>query len=294
MRIPEEILMAAAKQLDADCGIGGEGKESRIVTAKNGTVFRRAPYFAPKAYMTDEAFGELVRETLEKETGIRPRIYEGIDPFFRGIVFMGRSRILAGEEIFDQCVKELGSLKNPEWLCQFSSLGHLNAMLRRHGRNIEDVRLNFLPCDSGMKKEAAASEDVTAPFEVRLLEAEELEERKSRGEFGGGAFRHAVCGSQFTPDVLAAAAVLDGRIVGIAGATEDCSTMWQIGVDVEPGQRGRGISSILVRLLKDEILRRGKIPFYATSQSHVVSMDTAVSAGFLPAWSEIYVSSGKY
>ena len=145
-----------------------------------------------------------------------------------------------------------------------------------------------------MKKEAAASEDVTAPFEVRLLEAEELAERKSRGEFGGGAFRHAVCGSQLMPDVLAAAAFLNGRIVGIAGATQDCAVMWQIGVDVEPGQRGRGISAVLVRLLKNEILKRGKIPFYATSQSHILSMDTAVSAGFLPAWSEIYVSLGKY
>lgn len=294
MRIPEEILGAAEKQLDADCGIGKAGKDGMIVTAQNKTVFRRAPYFPPKAYMTDAAYGELVRETLEKETGIRPRIYEGIDPFFRGIVFMGKARILAGEEIFDRCVRELGSLKNPEWLCQFSSLSHLHAMLRRYGRKIEDVRLNFLPCDGGIKKEAADLADVPAPFEVRLLEAEELAERKSRGEFGGGAFRHAVCGSQLMPDVLAAAAFLNGRIVGIAGATQDCAVMWQIGVDVEPGQRGRGISAVLVRLLKNEILKRGKIPFYATSQSHILSMDTAVSAGFLPAWSEIYVSLGKY
>ena len=103
MRIPEEILGAAEKQLDADCGIGKEGKDGMIVTAQNKTVFRRAPYFPPKAYMTDAAYGELVRETLEKETGIRPRIYEGIDPFFRGIVFMGKAKILAGEEIFDRC-----------------------------------------------------------------------------------------------------------------------------------------------------------------------------------------------
>lgn len=81
MRIPEEILGAAEKQLDADCGIGKEGKDGMIVTAQNKTVFRRAPYFPPKAYMTDAAYGELVRETLEKETGIRPRIYEGSTRF---------------------------------------------------------------------------------------------------------------------------------------------------------------------------------------------------------------------
>ena len=293
MRIPEEILNAAERQLNADCGITGAEKEGMIVTAKNGTVLRRAPYFPPKAYMTDTAYGGLVREMLEKETGICPRIYEGIDPFFRGIVFMGKVRILAAEEIFSWCVKEYGNLKNPEWLCQFLSLSRLDAMLRRYGRKIEDVRLNFLPGERENKEEAAASEDIPAPFEVRLLEAEELEERKSRGGFGG-TFRHAVCGSLLMPDALAAAAILDGRIVGVAGATQDCGLMWQIGVDMESAQRGRGISSVLVRFLKNEILERGKIPFYATSQSHVISMDTAVSAGFLPAWSEIYVSSGRY
>ena len=65
----------------------------------------------------------------------------------------------------------------------------------------------------------------------------------------------------------------------------------QIGVDVEEAYRGKGMAAELVRLLKEEILRRGEIPFYSVSQSHILSMNTAVSAGFLPAWSEIYVSS---
>ena len=163
MRIPEEILNAAERQLNADCGITGAEKEGMIVTAKNGTVLRRAPYFPPKAYMTDTAYGGLVREMLEKETGICPRIYEGIDPFFRGIVFMGKVRLLAAEEIFSWCVKEYGNLKNPEWLCQFLSLSRLHAMLRRYGRKIEDVRLNFLPGERENKEEAAASQTETAP-----------------------------------------------------------------------------------------------------------------------------------
>ncbi|HJA93181.1 MAG TPA: hypothetical protein H9717_08745 [Candidatus Eisenbergiella merdipullorum] len=295
MRIPADILKAAERQLDADCGIGGKesaavtaenrtaAAKSRVVTAENRTVFCRAPRFPERAYMTDAALGELAREMLEKETGIQPRMYEGIDPFFRGIIFMGKVKILAAWEIFDWCVKEYGSLKNPEWLCQFPSLSRLDAKLRQYGRKIEDVRLNFLP-----GKFSTVSADARPPFEVRFLEAGELAGRRDLA-----AFRHAVCRSDLTPDVLAAAAIMEGRIVGMAGASEDSDTLWQIGVDVEAGQRGRGAAALLVRILKDEILKRGKIPFYATSQSHIISMNTAISAGFLPGWTEIYVSAEK-
>lgn len=300
MRISEEILRAAQKQLDADCGIGG--KNGKTVTAGNGVMLHRAPRFPAQAYMTDASYGELVRERLKEETGIRPRVYEGTDLFFRGIVCMGRVRILAADEIFDWCVREYGSLKNPEWLCSFDSLRRLDDMLRRHGRRIRDVRLNFLPCETGGGEAVSvpvcasvpvgasgpvrASVPIRAPFPVRWLEAGEL-----AGSRELSAFRHAVCASGLTPDELAVAAVKEGRIVGIAGAASDCDTLWQIGVDVDAGQRGRGAAAVLVGLLKNELLRRGRIPFYATSQSHIVSMDAAVSAGFLPAWSEIYVSA---
>lgn len=276
MRIPKEMMAVLKKQLDADCCIGG-GMQG-ATTAKNGAVFQKAPRFPEKAYMTDASYGELLREQMEGRTGIRPRIYEGIDLFFRGIICMGQVRILAAEEILGWCEQEYGSMKNPEWFCQFSSLRRLDGKLRQHGRRIEDVRLNFLPCDNDVQ--------IPAPCRVRWLEAGELAERRDLG-----AFRHAICGSALTPDVLAVAAVKEGRIVGIAGATEDCDMLWQIGVDVERGQMGLGTAAALVCLMKNEILKRGKIPFYSTSQSHIISMDTAVSAGFLPAWSEIYVTA---
>ena len=41
MRIPDRILDRVEKQLDADCGIGGE--ESRVTVTGNGTALCRAP-----------------------------------------------------------------------------------------------------------------------------------------------------------------------------------------------------------------------------------------------------------
>ena len=64
--------------------------------------------------------------------------------------------------------------------------------------------------------------------------------------------------------------------------------MWQIGIDVFPEYRGRKVGTNLVTLLKNEILKRGKVPFYGTVNSHFHSQNIAMNAGFFPAWAELY------
>ena len=76
--------------------------------------------------------------------------------------------------------------------------------------------------------------------------------------------------------------------MGMAGASEDSKTLYQIGIDVLPGYRGKGIGTNLVVILKQELLRRGKVPFYGTSVSHMGSRNIAINAGFFPAWVELY------
>ncbi|WP_291637502.1 hypothetical protein [Clostridium sp.] len=49
----------------------------------------------------------------------------------------------------------------------------------------------------------------------------------------------------------------------------------------------------MVKLLKDEILKRGKIPFYGTMESHFHSQNIAVSAGFFPTWAELYSKTNE-
>ncbi|MFC5452366.1 GNAT family N-acetyltransferase [Paenibacillus aestuarii] len=90
------------------------------------------------------------------------------------------------------------------------------------------------------------------------------------------------------PDVLVTLARSNCEIVGIAGASADCKTMWQIGVDVLPPYRGKGLAVSLVNMLTLEILRRGYIPYYGTDGSNVVSQQVAVRAGYIPAWAHCY------
>jgi len=58
--------------------------------------------------------------------------------------------------------------------------------------------------------------------------------------------------------------------------------------DVFWPHRGRGLAAGLTALLKDELLRRGIVPFYGTAQSHIFSLNTARNAGFRPAWAEVW------
>jgi len=104
------------------------------------------------------------------------------------------------------------------------------------------------------------------------------------------AFEHSIgnCGGHPRPDVLVLLARHGEEIAGMAGCCEDCATMWQIGMDVLPAHRGRGLAAYLVNALALEILRRGKVPYYCTSPANIPSQRTAHRAGFYPAWVASY------
>jgi RimJ/RimL family protein N-acetyltransferase len=99
-------------------------------------------------------------------------------------------------------------------------------------------------------------------------------------------FKNAIgnSGNHPRPDVLAAAATQDNRIVGMAGACIDCAHMWQIGIDVFPEYRNHGLAAYLVNQLMLEILKRGRIPYYCAAIANISSQRVAHRAGFLPAW----------
>ena len=88
-------------------------------------------------------------------------------------------------------------------------------------------------------------------------------------------------------DKIALVAYVDNKIAGIAACTDDCDSMWQIGVDVLPEFRGKNIASFLVNKLAHKIIENGKVPYYCTAWSNIASRNTAIKAGFIPSWVEI-------
>ena len=86
----------------------------------------------------------------------------------------------------------------------------------------------------------------------------------------------------------------DGRLIGLAGASADCEEMWQIGVDVLPEVRRQGVASALTSTLAQEILSRGKVPFYCCAWSNIKSARNAIRSGFRPAWAELTVKPREF
>lgn len=85
-------------------------------------------------------------------------------------------------------------------------------------------------------------------------------------------------------DMLVAAAYDGNEIIGVAGCSADCDSMWQIGVDVKPQYRKKGIASAVTSHLAIEILKQGKVPFYCCAWSNISSVRNAIKSGFRPAW----------
>ena len=78
--------------------------------------------------------------------------------------------------------------------------------------------------------------------------------------------------------------------MGMAGCSADSPQLWQIGIDVFPEYRRRGIGTTLVKLLRNETFRRGAIPYYGTSLSNLRSWKIALASGFKPTWVECETS----
>lgn len=88
-------------------------------------------------------------------------------------------------------------------------------------------------------------------------------------------------------DVLGMGAYHGGKLIGLAGCSADCEQMWQIGIDVLPPYRRKGVASALTSRLALEILALGKVPFYCAAWSNLFSVRNAIKSGFRPAWIEL-------
>lgn len=124
-------------------------------------------------------------------------------------------------------------------------------------------------------------------YETRILEQEDF------GELYLPEWSNALCQERKHLDVLGVGAYSGSTLIGLAACSADCGDMWQIGVDVLPKYRRKGIASALTSALTREIINRGKVPFYCTAWSNIRSAKNAIKSGFAPAWVEMTAKPTK-
>lgn len=160
------------------------------------------------------------------------------------------------------------------WFMDYESLRELDEKMREFGYRIGQAHPFYI----AEKK----TEVNTEGFVIQKFVGEEIEQFRGDDRLG-----EAFLFEEVPRDEIGIAAYKDGELLGMAGATSDSDRMWQIGINVMPEAEGMGVGSMLVTLLKNEILDLGRLPFYGTAMSHIASQKVALKAGFYPAWAEL-------
>lgn len=198
------------------------------------------------------------------------------DTAFFSMATMGQNAVISADEKLHPFLRDFIKDKKGFWLFERHNLFDIESELSKYGKTLFQTHHLFLPDIKPL--------NVKPDFEIKWFEEKDI------GQFyGDKRFPNAFCEKYEPkrPDVLGVCAVLDGEIAGMAGCSADSKIMWQIGIDVMPKFRGRGIGAALVALLKEEIFKRGAIPFYGTGLANIYSQNIALKCGFYPAWVEI-------
>ena len=150
----------------------------------------------------------------------------------------------------------------------------LDGLLRPFGQKICFMAEYFLPDVNAVK-------ELPCGYELRVLHQEDF------GALYLPQWSNALCEKRKHLDVLGVGAYDGGKLVGLAGCSADCEMMYQIGVDVLPECRRRGIASALTSRLALEVLKLDKVPFYCAAWCNIKSVRNAIRCGFRPAWVEM-------
>ena len=157
----------------------------------------------------------------------------------------------------------------------------LNDAMEKLGKRVCFMAEYFLPDVNVLKT-------LDCPYELRILTKEDF------GTLYLPQWSNALCADRAHLDVLGVGAYDGETLIGFAGCSADCDTMWQIGVDVLPAYRRQGIASAVTSRLAVEILNRGKVPFYCAAWSNLKSVRNALRCGFRPAWVELTVKPREF
>lgn len=150
----------------------------------------------------------------------------------------------------------------------------LNEKLAAFGYKVCFMAEYFLP-------DLNALRPLSCGYELRILHPEDFEPYYTE------EWNNALCEKRKHLDKLAVGAFDGQKLVGLAGCSADCEMMYQIGVDVLPEYRKKGIASAVTSTLAFETLKLGKVPFYCAAWSNIKSVRNALKCGFRPAWVEL-------
>ncbi len=201
-------------------------------------------------------------------------------PFECNLISYGNNVVATITERYRRIVSEYINRFPVEHCFETPNLHVLNDAMQKEDLRVCFMAEYFLPNLEYLKA-------LDCPYELKVLHAEDFDTLYT------DQWSNALCKKRRELDVLGVGAYDGTKLVGLAGCSADCETMWQIGVDVLPEYRRQNIASALTSRLALEILEREKVPFYCAAWSNIKSVRNAIKSGFRPAWVETTVKKAS-
>jgi len=195
-------------------------------------------------------------------------------PLFCSLVSYGSNVVASVDERIRDVVLEYINTRSVASCFETPQLHKLSEMFRP---------LGYIPCFQAeyWLPDVNALEALPIDYQVRLLEPEQFQDLYQP------QWSNALVEQRRERDKLAVGAYDGETLIGLAGCSTDCESMWQIGIDVLPEYRKQGVAAALTSRLALEVLGRGKVPFYCCAWSNIASARNAYRSGFRPAWVEL-------
>ena len=201
-------------------------------------------------------------------------------PFFCTLTSFGNNIVASVNDDIADFVSEYIKNKKIEDCFTPPNIFTLNDELRKYDRQITFCAQRLLPDVNLIKP-------ISCGYELKILQPEDYSNLYGKLEWsnaiGNGKRRHL--------DKMAAGAFDGQNLIGLAGSEATCESMWQIGIDVLPDYRRKGVASALTSKLASEILNLGVVPFLGNRWANIRSLKTQLSCGFKPSWVEMMASS---
>lgn len=204
-----------------------------------------------------------------------PQARKYIDlPYYCDLTSYGNCIVASVSEELQEVVSEYIGKYSVEHCFETPNMLVLQEKLKPFDLNICFMAEYFLPDTNILKP-------LECDYELKVLNPDEFSVLYKK------EFANAISDQRKKDDRLVVAAFDNGRVIGMAGCSEDCESMWQIGVDVLPDYRRQGIAAAVTSNLAIEIFKRGKVSFYCAAWSNIKSVRNAIKSGFRPAWVQL-------
>ncbi len=198
-------------------------------------------------------------------------------PHICDLVSYGNNIVACGrKDLLSDIKRFVNSASSIEHCFETPALYTLNKILKKADTQICFMANYFLPdIDMVFKFKSECK------FELKILKPEDFSSLYTP------EWKNALCKDHKHLDMIAVGAYDKEKLIGLAGCSADCNTMWQIGVDVLPEYRMKGIASALTNYIARVVFEYDYVPFYCAAWSNVKSVKNAIKSGFKLGWVEI-------